>query len=155
MAGFSNDTGTSQVCRTECLPVRVRSFTLFITVMMKVFKVPSLLPTNMYPHILLYLYFMKRSIFVFKIILTVIKHKKDFQMHVHSEAFKKTLPWEGEPQPSFHYYYNYYKILALFHVRGILKNHYDKQKEERHLRCIRGAIVWTLWLSITFLLKRK
>lgn len=60
MARFSNDTGTSQVCRAEYLPVHVRSSTLFITVMMKVSKVPSLLPTNMYPHILLYLYFMEK-----------------------------------------------------------------------------------------------
>lgn len=65
---------------------------------------------------------MKRSVFIFKIILTMLKYKKNLQNHVHSKAFKKTLSWEIEPQPSFHDYYYYCKILALLHITGILKN---------------------------------
>lgn len=65
-----------------------------------------------------------RGAFVFsRLFLPWRKRKKDFQNHVHSKAFKKTLSWKKkETKASFHYYYYYYKILALFHITGILKN---------------------------------
>lgn len=74
-------------------------------------------------------------------------------MHVHSEHLKRYYQ-EKENWPSSHYYYCH-ATLALFRNTGTLENRHSEQKEERDLRCVRGAIVWTLGFSITFLLKRK
>lgn len=47
------------------------------------------------------------------------------------------------------------RYLPCFILYGILKNSHLREKRERHLRCIRCAIVWTLRLRVSFLLKRK
>lgn len=78
-------------------------------------------PVKTRPQISLHLHFTKRSIFIFKIILTMLKYKKNLQNHVHSKAFKKTLSCKREPQASFHDYYYYYKILVLLHIIGLLR----------------------------------
>lgn len=59
-------------------------------------RVWALLPHHTHPPISLLFRFMKRSVCVFQMTLTVLKPKKDLKIHLHPKAFKKTSSWERE-----------------------------------------------------------
>lgn len=158
MAGVLNDTGPSQVCGTR---PPARTWANFYIIynsddasLKHILKGCPLLCHQYVPSHRVILDFPKKSTRVFHSIPSVLKHKEDLQMCVHSQHLKRHCQ-EKENGPSSHYYYYCYVTFALFCITGTLKNRHHEQKEERDLRCIRGAIVWTPGLSITFLLKRK